>query len=51
MTTDSHAVAGAALSTPLGVQGPAAVGAIIVALTLIPTTALAVLRRRSRRPV
>jgi len=40
-------IAGAALSSPLGVHGPAAIGAVIVALTLIPTVALAVLRHRS----
>ena len=40
-------IAGATLSTPLGIQGPATVGTIIVALTLIPTIALAVLRRRT----
>ncbi|HKT55449.1 MAG TPA: MFS transporter [Microbacterium sp.] len=41
-------IAGASLATPLGVHGPAAVGTGILALTLIPTIALAVLRRRAR---
>jgi DHA1 family inner membrane transport protein len=46
-TAIGTAIAGAALSSPLGIHGPAAIGAVIVALTLIPTTALAVLRHRS----
>ncbi len=45
-TTIGTAFAGAALATPLGLAGPAAVGAVIVALTLIPTVALAVACRR-----
>lgn len=45
-TAAGSAVAGVALTGPLGVSGPAAIGAGIVALTLIPTVALAVLRRR-----
>jgi predicted MFS family arabinose efflux permease len=40
------AIAGVALSTPLGVHGPAAVGAVIVSLTLFPAITLAALRRR-----
>jgi len=47
-TAIGTAIAGAAMSTPLGVHGPATVGAFIVALTLIPTIALAVPRHRSR---
>lgn len=40
-------VAGAALVSPLGLDGPAAVGTVVIALTLIPTTmlGLATLRR------
>lgn len=45
-TAVGAAFAGAALASPLGTHGPAAVGAIIVALTLIPTITLAVLRHR-----
>jgi len=45
-TAIGSAVAGATLATPLGTHGPAAVGAVVVALTLVPTTALALLRRR-----
>ncbi|KXP11015.1 MFS transporter [Tsukamurella pulmonis] len=41
-------IAGATLTSPLGLTGPAVVGAVIVALTLAPTTALAV-RGRHRR--
>jgi DHA1 family inner membrane transport protein len=40
-------IAGAALTSPLGLDGPAAVGTVIVALTLIPTIALAQIRRRA----
>ena len=40
-------IAGIALSTPLGLHGPAAVGAVIISLTLLPTITLAVLRRRA----
>ncbi len=39
-------IAGAALSTPLGLTGPAHVGTVIVALTLIPAIALALVSRR-----
>ncbi|MFI0820237.1 MFS transporter [Streptomyces sp. NPDC021098] len=39
-------IAGLALGSPLGATGPAAVGAAIAALTLIPTTAIAVVQRR-----
>lgn len=39
--------AGVALTGPLDLAGPAAVGAAVVGLTLIPATALAVLRRRA----
>lgn len=45
-TAIGTAVAGATLATPLGTHGPAAVGAVVVALTLAPTIALALLRRR-----
>ena len=45
-TAVGTAIAAAALATPLGITGPATVGTFIVALTLIPTVALAVLRRR-----
>jgi len=40
-------IAGAALTSPLGLDGPAVVGTSIVALTLIPTIALARIRRRA----
>jgi len=45
-------VAGAALASPLGLDGPAAVGTAIIALTLIPTTLLGLitLRRARTRP-
>ena len=39
-------LAGLALVTPLGATGPALVGTVIAALTLIPATALAVAARR-----
>jgi predicted MFS family arabinose efflux permease len=39
-------IAGLALASSLGATGPAVVGAAIAALTLIPTTALAVIHRR-----
>ncbi|WUX49929.1 MFS transporter (plasmid) [Streptomyces sp. NBC_01435] len=39
-------MAGLTLSTSLGVTGPAVVGTVIAALTLVPTTALALSRRR-----
>jgi predicted MFS family arabinose efflux permease len=45
-TAIGTAIAGAALATPLGLTGPAMVGAVIVALTLIPTITLAVVSRR-----
>lgn len=41
-------IAGATLATSLGLTGPALVGTIIVALTLIPTITLTVLGRRRR---
>jgi len=49
-TAIGTAVAGVALSTPLGLHGPAAIGAVIVSLTLLPTIALAVRRRRVTAP-
>ena len=49
-TAMGTAIAGATLLTPLGIRGPATVGTIIVALTLIPTIALAVIRRRRENP-
>lgn len=49
-TAIGTAIAGAALATPLGLSGPAMVGTVIVALTLIPTIVLAlVCRRRETR--
>jgi predicted MFS family arabinose efflux permease len=42
-------IAGLALDTTLGVTGPAMVGTAIAALTLIPTTVLALAARRSNR--
>ncbi|MGI5347401.1 MFS transporter [Streptomyces sp. CA-250714] len=39
-------IAGVALGSPLGVTGPAAVGTVIAALTLIPTVAIARVQRR-----
>lgn len=52
-TAIGTSIAGATLTSSLGLSGPATVGAIIVALTLIPTITLAVLarRRRSTEPV
>lgn len=47
-TAIGTSVAGASLATPLGVTGPAAVGAAIVALTLVPVIALAASARRRR---
>lgn len=47
-TATGTAVAGAVLVTSLGLTGPAVVGAVIVALTLLPTIALAVVARRRR---
>lgn len=43
-------IAGAALDSSLGASGPAVVGTVIAALTLIPTTALALRRRQHRAP-
>lgn len=40
-------IAGATLTTSLGLSGPAVVGTVIVALTLIPAFVLAVMTRRS----
>lgn len=48
-TAVGTAIAGAALTSPLGLHGPATVGTVIVALTLLPTTALAVVTRRHAR--
>ena len=48
-TAISTPIAGAALSTSLGIHGPSAIGAIIIALTLVPTVALAIRRRRDSR--
>lgn len=48
-TAVGTALAGAALSSPLGVQAPATLGTGIVALTLVPVVTLAVLRRRAGR--
>lgn len=45
-TAIGTATAGLALTSPLGLQGPSLVGAVVVALTLIPAIALAVLSRR-----
>ena len=45
-TAVGTAVAGAALASPLGTGGPALVGSVIVALTLVPAIALAVAGRR-----
>jgi predicted MFS family arabinose efflux permease len=39
-------IAGLALDSRLGAAGPAAVGTVIAALTLIPTTAIAIAQRR-----
>lgn len=51
-TAIGTAIAGVALATPLGLSGPAMVGTVIVALTLIPTIVLAlVCRRRETRTV
>jgi predicted MFS family arabinose efflux permease len=47
-TAIGTAIAGAMLATPLGLRGPAIVGAVIVALTLIPTISLALLSRSRR---
>ncbi|OYN94684.1 DHA1 family inner membrane transport protein [Propionibacteriaceae bacterium ES.041] len=49
-TAIGTALAGAALTTPLGLTGPPLVGTVVIALTLIPTIALALLARR-RQPV
>ena len=45
-TAVGSALAGAALVSPLGTTGPALVGTVIAALTLIPTIALALASRR-----
>ncbi len=44
-TAVGSAIAGAMLTSPLGLAGPAMAGALIVALTLIPTIVLAIRRR------
>ena len=50
-TAVGTAIAGATLSTSLGIHGPAAVGAVIVTITLIPAIALArIARRRATEP-
>jgi DHA1 family inner membrane transport protein len=49
-TAVGTAVAGVALTTPLGTHGPATVGAVIVALTLIPAVILAAIQRRRSAP-
>jgi predicted MFS family arabinose efflux permease len=49
-TAVGSAIAGATLSSHLGVAGPAVVGTVIAALTLVPATAIALTdRRRSTR--
>lgn len=48
-TAAGAAVAGLTLSMPVGLHGPAIVGSAVVALTLVPTVALALLRRRDAR--
>jgi DHA1 family inner membrane transport protein len=40
--------AGLALESPLGTTGPAAVGTVVAGLTLIPTSAIALTRRRTK---
>lgn len=45
-TAVGTAIAGTALASPLGTSGPALVGTVIVALTLVPAAALAVAGRR-----
>ncbi|WP_344250403.1 MFS transporter [Isoptericola hypogeus] len=45
-TAIGTAVAGALLTTSLGLTGPPIVGTVVVALTLIPTVSLAVVNRR-----
>lgn len=45
-TAIGTAIAGTTLAGPLGTHGPAALGALIVTLTLIPATTLAVIQRR-----
>ncbi|MGQ4267447.1 MFS transporter [Nocardiopsis changdeensis] len=41
--------AGAALASPLGLDGPAAVGTAVIALTLVPTAALGLITARRAR--
>lgn len=48
-TAVGTAIAGAALVSPLGTTGPGLVGTVIAALTLAPTTALALAGRRRAR--
>jgi predicted MFS family arabinose efflux permease len=45
-TAIGTATAGLALTSPLGLQGASLVGAVVVALTLMPAIALALLGRR-----
>jgi DHA1 family inner membrane transport protein len=47
-TAVGSAIAGATLGSTLGAAGPAVVGAAIAALTLLPTTAIALAGRRRR---
>lgn len=42
-------IAGASLTSPLGLDGPAAIGTVVIALTLIPTTILALITLRRTR--
>jgi multidrug resistance protein len=46
-TALGSALAGRALGTSLGVTGPAAVGAVIAAATLVPVVSIALLQRRN----
>ncbi|MDT5033071.1 MAG: transporter, family, chloramphenicol resistance protein [Actinoplanes sp.] len=45
-TAAGSGIAGLALDSSLGATGPALIGAVIASLTLIPTIAVAVIRRR-----
>lgn len=42
-------IAGATITSPLGLTGPATIGTVVIALTLIPTAMLAVTRSRTAR--
>jgi predicted MFS family arabinose efflux permease len=48
-TAVGSGIAGATLGSTLGAAGPAVVGTVIAALTLIPTTAIALAERRRSR--